>query len=55
MNRARLALRLNKLPAELDAAPLRDIMDLAAVMGADEKIASFHAAKQRASGRRKRK
>lgn len=52
----RLALRLNKLPAELDEAPLRDIMDLAAVIGADEKIASLNAAKQRArSGRRGRR
>jgi hypothetical protein len=55
VNRVRLALRLNKLPAELDDAPLTDIMDVVAVMNADDKLAAMEAAKQRARASRRRR
>lgn len=38
IDRARLALRLNKLPHELDSAPLVDIMDVVEVMRADDEL-----------------
>lgn len=38
INRARLALRLHKMPKEIDAAPTGDILDLIAVMNMDQTI-----------------
>lgn len=38
IDRARLALKLHKLPSELDAAPLEDIADLMVVMKTDDNL-----------------
>lgn len=56
ISRVRLALKLNKLPHELDDAPLTDVMDMIAVMRTDDNLAQMEAAKQRAkaSGKRRR-
>lgn len=48
IHRARLALRLNKLPHELDSAPLVDIMDVIEIMRADDELERQAASKMRA-------
>jgi hypothetical protein len=54
INRARLAIKLHKLPHELDAMPLLDMADLVEVMKADDKLAELEAARQRAQAKRRR-
>lgn len=56
INRARLAVKLHKLPEELDAMPLTDYADLVEVMRMDDKLAEMEAAKRRSQmGRRRRR
>jgi len=38
INRARLAIRLHKLPEEIDAAPAQDVHDLIAVINAEARL-----------------
>jgi hypothetical protein len=47
IRRVRLALRLNKLPHELDDAPLTDVMDMLEVLRTDDNLAQMQAARGR--------
>lgn len=55
INRARLAIKLHKLPGELDEMPLTDMADLVEVMKADEKLDALKAARMRPPAKRRRK
>jgi hypothetical protein len=55
INRARLAVKLHKLPGELDEMPLKDFADLVEVMRMDDTLAEMDAAKRRSQTKRKRR
>lgn len=55
INRARLAIKLHKLPGELDEMPLIDMADLVEVMKADEKLDALRVARSRSPAKRRRK
>lgn len=55
ISRARMALRLNKLPEELDRTPYLDIVDLVEVMRADDEAERAALRQQAARGARTRR